>query len=350
MSKIRASSESIQRFVIEQVDAHPSDIARITAAKFKISRQAVGKHLQKMISGGALTLEGQTLSRFYSLPAITWQKSYSLATTLEEDLVWREDIAPLIGTPSANALGIWHYGFTEMLNNVIDHSAGTELSIALHKSAIATRLSIHDNGVGIFRKIQSVLDLLDERHAVLELAKGKLTTDPDRHTGEGIFFTSRMFDEFEILSGGIHFSHQPKSRQDWIQDAQEGSMGTRVSLKLDNKTSKTAKKVFDQFTSGDDYGFTKTVVPVRLAQYGEENLVSRSQAKRLLARVDKFKTVILDFMGVESIGQAFADEIFRVFAKQNSQVELLRINANSSVERMIRRALGTGTVTTIARP
>ena len=57
--------------------------------------------------------------------------------------------------------------------------------------------------MGIFKKIQKALDLLDERHAILELAKGKLTTDPKHHTGEGIFFTSRMFDEFTILSGGV---------------------------------------------------------------------------------------------------------------------------------------------------
>ena len=67
---------------------------------------------------------------------------------------------------------------------------------------------LHDNGVGIFKKIQTELRLLDERHAILELAKGKLTTDPKRHTGEGIFFSSRMFDQFDILSGGIFFTHK----------------------------------------------------------------------------------------------------------------------------------------------
>lgn len=46
-------------------------------------------------------------------------------------------------------------------------------------------------------------------------------------------------------------------------------------------------------------------------------LDSRSQAKRLLARVDKFKKVIFDFDDVEPIGQAFADEVFCVFAKQH---------------------------------
>ena len=55
----------------------------------------------------------------------------------------------------------------------------------------------------------------------------------------------------------------------------------------------------------DDYSFAKTVVPVRLAKIGDENLVSRSQAKRLLQRVDRFRCVVLDFDQVGSIGQAF---------------------------------------------
>jgi hypothetical protein len=109
-------------------------------------------------------------------------------------------------------------------------------------------------------------------------------------------------------------------------------------MKLNNHTARTTKKVFDQFTSDDDIGFTKTVVPVRLAQYGDDKLVSRSQAKRLLARVDRFKTVIFDFQGVDSIGQAFADEVFRVFALKHPEIELLTIKTNSAVKRMIHRA------------
>ncbi len=88
----------------------------------------------------------------------------------------------------------------------------------------------------------------------------------------------------------------------------------------------------------DDYGFTKTVVPVKLAQYGDEYLVSRSQAKRLLSRIDRFKTVLFDFHGVEAIGQSFADEIFRVFSEQHPNMQLLDIRANPEVEKMISRA------------
>ena len=109
-------------------------------------------------------------------------------------------------------------------------------------------------------------------------------------------------------------------------------------MRLNNHTARTTKKIFDQYTSEDEFGFTKTVVPVRLAQYGDDKLVSRSQAKRLLARVDRFKTVIFDFEGVDSIGQAFADEIFRVFNTKHPEIELIAIKTNSAVKRMISRA------------
>jgi STAS-like domain of unknown function (DUF4325) len=206
------------------------------------------------------------------------------------------------------------------------------------KTAIDTQIIISDDGEGIFKKIQSALQLHDEHHAVLELAKGKLTTDPDRHSGQGIFFTSRMFDEFVILSGNVYFSHELNKAEDWILERASPQLGTNVFMKFKNNTSRTSKQVFDSFSSGDDYAFTKTVVPVRLAQYGDEKLVSRSQAKRLLAGVDKFKVVVFDFSGVEAVGQAFADEVFRVFKKQHSEIQLMSLNAVHDVEQMISRA------------
>ncbi|MBW2164126.1 MAG: DUF4325 domain-containing protein, partial [Deltaproteobacteria bacterium] len=227
---------------------------------------------------------------------------------------------------------------TEMFNNAIDHSNGTVINIQLKKTATNTELALYDDGIGIFKKIQAELGLLDERHAILELAKGKLTTDPANHTGEGIFFTSRMFDDFEILSGGIYFSHKFDEKEDWILERDRFSSGTAVWMKINNHTARTTRKIFDKFTSDDDFGFTKTVVPVRLAQYGDDKLISRSQAKRLLVRIDRFKTVIFDFQSVDSIGQAFADEVFRVFALKHPEIELMAIKANSEVKRMIHRA------------
>ena len=109
-------------------------------------------------------------------------------------------------------------------------------------------------------------------------------------------------------------------------------------MALHNHTARTTKKVFDKFTSGEDYGFNTTVVPVNLMRYGDDNLVSRSQAKRLLMRIDRFKVVMLDFTGVASIGQAFADEVFRVFRLKHPNVELVPLHVSSEVKRMISRA------------
>ena len=354
MTRVRTRGEKIRRFITDHVEKHPRDIAKITAAEFDITRQAVNKHLMRLVDENALSTQGTTRNRTYHLtPQVEWKRNYKLVADLAEDVVWRDDVAPRLGQLPENVIEIWHYGFTEMFNNVIDHSEGTRVRIHLERNARSTEIVLSDNGVGIFVKIQKELGLLDERHAILELAKGKLTTDPKNHTGEGIFFTSRMFDDFNILSGGTYFSHKFGEDEDWILERGRFDSGTAVWMKINNHTSRTSKKVFDKFSSPEEYGFTKTVVPVLLAQYGDEKLVSRSQAKRLLAtvkqvsrsqakrllaRVDRFKTVIFDFEGVKAIGQAFADEIFRVFPQKHPGIELVPVKANSSVKRMIARA------------
>ena len=83
----------------------------------------------------------------------------------------------------------------------------------------------------------------------------------------------------------------------------------------------------------------RTHVPLRLAKYEGEQLVSQSQAKRLLARVDRFSEVMLDFDGVSTIGQAFADEIFRVYSKSHQDVEIVAINTAPEVQQMIDRVI-----------
>ena len=342
MSRVRARGEAIRNYLLQNVEENPAGVSGRAAKHFNITRQAVNKHLHRLAAEGALTVEGQTRNRVYKLiPISEWRRQYSISgEKLAEDLVWSEAIAAMVGKQPENVLDIWHYGFTEMFNNAIDHSQGTEVDVHIRRTAASTEMTVVDNGVGIFRKIQNELNLLDERQAILELSKGKLTTDPKRHTGEGIFFTSRMFDSFDILSGGVYFSHVFGKPEDWIMEVeQQRKQGTLVWMKLNNHTSRTVKRIFDQYSSKDgDFGFNKTVVPVRLAQYGNDKLISRSQAKRMLSRIDLFKVVLFDFVEVPTIGRAFADEIFRVFAGEHPDIELVPINANSEVRRMIARA------------
>ncbi len=339
MTRVRSRGEDIRRYILEKVEESPGDISRITAEKFGITRQAVNKHLQRLIQESALIESGNTRNRTYKLcPLLEWRKFYEIAPGLAEDVAWREDVQPVLGQMPDNVTNIWHYGFTEMFNNAIDHSEGTLITVEARKTAATTEMVIFDDGIGIFRKIRNSLGLLDDRHAILELSKGKLTTDPARHTGEGIFFSSRMFDSFDILSHGVFFSHQFGDDSDWILERERQIAGTGVWMKLHNHTARTTRKIFNQYTSGDDYGFNKTVVPVNLARYGDEQLISRSQAKRLLARVEVFKEVLFDFTNVSAIGQAFADEIFRVFKNTHPDITLYSMHANPEVRKMIERA------------
>jgi len=77
---------------------------------------------------------------------------------------------------------------------------------------------------------------------------------------------------------------------------------------------------------------------MKMACYSDEQLISRSQAKRLIARFDRFKTVFLDFDGIQEIGQAFADELFRVYAEEHPAVKLIPQNMTDQIERMWLRA------------
>jgi biotin operon repressor len=337
MTKLRKKTEEIRQFIVANVEKHPKDIANLTAKQFDITRQAVNKHIQTLVKEKALLVTGSTQSKHYSLqPLERWENSYPLDKSLEEHIVWENDISPRLGKLPENVMNIWQYGFTEMLNNAIDHSSGEKVTVRLLKTAAHSEIMIGDNGEGIFKKIQRILNLTDERQALLELAKGKLTTDPNNHSGEGIFFSSKVFDSFWIASGNLVFDH----RNDYVDSLDEvelSTKGTVVSMLLKNDSPRNITQIFDAFTD-EDYSFAKTIVPVRLAQYGYEKLISRSQAKRLLARIERFKIVVFDFEGVETIGQAFADEIFRVFSKQHPDVELHYVNACKEVEQMISRA------------
>lgn len=307
----------------------------------KISRQAATALLNRLVGNGALLAVDGTRPKRYKLRSYgVFEKFYQL-DGLEEHVVWAEDLLPIFQRyADHNALRIWEYGITEMINNAIDHSEGKAIRVRCTISAIEALCTIQDDGEGIFLRIKRLCDLVDERQAILELSKGKLTTDPSRHTGEGLFFTSRAMDWFLLESYGLFFNHAVSDgERNWLMESDDEVKGSLVMMDLMHNTERTLKGLFDQFAAPDSFSFNKTIVPVRLAKIGAESLVSRSQAHRLMSRVDKFEMVILDFDGVESIGQAFADEVFRVFPSQHPEVRVVYEKANDDVEFMIKRAI-----------
>lgn len=331
-------SQRIQTFIVQNIPRHPADIVALTMTQFKISRPAVHKHMTHLLKSKIIQKIGATRAARYQVLSGKKQK-IKIDTTLQEDKIYEKYIAPELLKLTENIQKICAYGFTEILNNVIDHSKASEVTVSLDLNEEIICISIHDNGIGVFKKIQKALSLSDIKESPLHLSKGKFTTDPAKHSGEGIFFTSRAFDEFSMISGDLKY-HCFAEDHDWLIETLETtpSLGTQVILKISKTSKKELILIFKEFTDSD-FSFSKTNVFVKLTKLKGEKYISRSQAKRLLLGLEKFKKVILDFHEVPTVGQAFVDEVFRVFKNTHPNIEIEYINANEDVLFMIQRGL-----------
>src|SRR5205814_2333035 len=104
-------------------------------------------------------------------------------------------------------------------------------------------VEIVDNGIGVFRRIRQELSLPDDLASIAELSKGKRTTSPERHSGEGIFFTSKAVDHFELASRGIRW-RVDNTRRDMAVGESTTQRGTRVRFDLDLSTDRSLPAVF----------------------------------------------------------------------------------------------------------
>lgn len=266
--------------------------------------------------------------------------SFKLNNILDEFHILKTYFSAKLQTLKSNILDICEYGLTEIINNAIDHSYGDNLTVELtfHQNNIL--LIIEDDGVGIFKRIAELLKAQDYQEAVLQLTKGKFTSDPYHHTGEGIFFTSRIFDEFKLIANGLCFTRvNYDNTNDWFLEHVVTKKGTMVHLTIDQNSTKNIKDIFLAFQDPDTMAFNKTEIIVALSKLGEERYISRSQAKKVIRNLEKFKHITLDFKNVKIVGQGFVDEIFRVFANNHKDITINYINANDDILFMINRSL-----------
>jgi hypothetical protein len=339
MPRTESQTAELRRFIIRRVRQHPGDIAAVAMAEFQFSREWVNRVLQQLIREGLLAKTGRTKGVQYALAETTHRRTFRL-TPESEHALWNRFVEPLLQAVPANVKDICFYGFSEMVNNVIDHAGVDTVALEVTLSAERIDLMVSDRGIGIFVKIKRALGLDSTRHAVFTLSKGKFTTDASRHTGEGVFFTSRAFDSFAILSSGLFFEHSRDSDAWLVEDRNdEHRPGTSVFMSIDPTSGCRLEDVFrGHNTRPDEVGFNKTTLVLSLAQYADGPLLSRSQAKRVLAGVYRFAEAVMDFTGVDTIGPAFADEIFRVYRRAHPEIEIVPIKMNEACTRMVRRA------------
>lgn len=333
------NSNKLGDFILKQVEYHKSSIVALVAREFGITRQRAYEYVIREVAKGNLIKIGKTRNTRYFLANGKYiEFNLKITPSLEEDRVFSQYIKPMILKYPENIQRIINYGFTEILNNVIDHSEGISVYIEVKIDDDKINIVIMDNGVGIFNKIQKALNLTSQTEAILHLSKGKFTTAPSNHTGEGIFFTSRIFNSFSISSSDMFYTFQ---NRDWFlsPEKQENfGKGTLIGMSVLLSSNITPKEIMDQYADAE-IGFHKTIVAVALSADPGDPHVSRSQAKRLMMGLEKFKIIVLDFKGVKSVGQAFVDEIFRVFKNQYPNIKIHCLNTNKDIDTMIKRGL-----------
>ncbi len=324
-------SNMINMYILEKIAGGSESLSTSVAEVFGISTNTVHSYLRKLQEQNIIV---KAKRGEYKL--VTNEFAYELNRSRgdldSEAYAFDKCFEQHIKNLPNNVYRIWEYAFSEMINNVVDHSQAEGLAILVDQNYLNTSVFIFDDGVGIFNKIRKHFSLSSLDEAICELFKGKLTTDSSNHSGEGIFFSSKMMDTFYIYSSGKIFTTTKYDNEKILNlDLDEDFSGTAVFMSLSNFSQKQAADVFDQYASVDG-GFTKTRIPLK--NIFDTAPISRSQAKRVCNRLDSFLEVEIDFDGLDWMGQGFAHQMFVVYQNAHPDIKLIPTNMSENVQKM----------------
>jgi anti-sigma regulatory factor (Ser/Thr protein kinase) len=326
------TAEQVRRLVDRRGQVQNRDVARA----LRVSAATAHRLLQALLVGGVLERHGKGRAAAYRLR--TLRRRYRL-DGLDEHRVWEEMLADIgrIRPLDADASRSLAYAASEIVNNAIDHSRGRAVEVRVtFEPDGATVFVVQDDGVGVFRRLREDFGLATPQHAIVELEKGKLTSDPTRHSGEGLFFSSKAVTRFRLESDGVAWIVDNTVRDSGMGPT-DVRRGTCVRMEVVPGHVPRLEEVFATFTDPESLRFDRTRSTIKLAAVGRV-LVSRSEARRLISRLTDFRRVTLDFSGVDVVGQGFCDEVFRVFARAHPDVTLDPVGMNDTVAFMVARA------------
>ena len=310
------------------------DLPGALATRLDISRRRASGLLRKLVAMQWLQLEGTARRPRYSPGALRQVvQRYALAG-LQEDQPWRQDFAPFFTLPPTVQRMAQH-AFTELLNNAIDHSGGTQVTVSMRQTPLQLQLLVSDDGCGLFERVAQRFAIADPQLAMLELSKGKLTSAPDRHSGHGLFFSARLADVFDIHANAAAFQRRGWEPRTWRTGRPAARQGTSIYLAIQLDTTRTLDAVLRTHSEDGSYQFDRTEVPLHLLGGAARSLASRADARRVVARLGAFRRAELNFDGVDDIGHGFADELFRVFQRDNPQLLLVPVGMNRGVQAMV---------------
>jgi anti-sigma regulatory factor (Ser/Thr protein kinase) len=325
----------LTRWITEAALQHPADLPRYLARCLGIGQKRAESVAAELAAAQWLEVDDtQSPRQWRPGPLRQVVKRYRLKG-LMEDLPWRRDFAPCFTLPAA-VHAMAQHGFTELLNNAIDHSGGSTVSVSMRQTPLHFQLLVSDNGCGLFERLAKRFDLSDPHLALLELCKGKLTSAPELHTGYGLFYTAQLADVFAIHANGWAFQRHEWERVQWRTRRQsEQAPGTSLFMGLALDTQRQLDEVLRaQSADGKGYGFARTTVPLHLLA-NQGSLASRAEAKRALARLPLFSRAVIDFAGVQDISPCFADEMFRIFRRDHPETRLVPVGMTPQIMQMV---------------
>ncbi len=329
-------SKEIKEYILKNVAKNSSGIIKSAVETFSTTPTTIQRHMAALIKKDLIVKSGNTRNtKYYLREDYNRQKSYSIANNIAEDIIFKDFKDIFIRFPK-NIYDVCYFGTTEMLNNAIEHSKGSRIILETRYSEPILTIIVKDDGIGVFKTICDYLQIADMREGILHLSKGKITRDPINHTGQGIFFTSRMFDTFTISANEYVYT-KDNHIQDWTFVKRYGAKGTEILMTINVNSKVTCKQVFSAY-EGEDFAFDKTEILVHLSDFKDDTFISRSQAKRILLGLEKFSLITFDFKKIEFIGQGFVDEIFRIFNNNYPEIKIQYINASDAVRFMIERS------------
>jgi len=331
----RLNLNALTHWITAAAIRHPQQLDIELATRSGVSLRTARRALVRLTELNWLANDGPARRPRYR-PGLLRQvvQRYALAG-LEEDMPWVNDFAPFFALPPAVNRMVQH-SFCELLNNAIDHSGGTHVTVSLRQTAEHAQLLVSDNGRGLFHNIAESFAIDSPAQAMLELSKGKLTSQPQRHSGHGLFFTSRLAEVFDLHANESAFQKRAWEGQGWRLQRALKHEGTSVYASFALDTARTLEAVRRAHSvDGAGLGLDRTVVPLRVITSPVTGLESRAQARRVAARMNEFRRVELDFAGVADIGHAFADELLRVQAGQSPCAELIPVNMSPAVAAMV---------------
>jgi anti-sigma regulatory factor (Ser/Thr protein kinase) len=328
----RPTLASATTWITAAAIAHGGDLIAHVMQRLDISRRRTRRLLDQLVAAGWLAAEGgRRQPRYRPGPMRQVVRRYAL-DGLAEDRPWSQDFAPCFAL-SPNVARLAQHAFTELVNNAIDHSGGTGVTVSVRQTGMHLQMLVSDDGCGIFQRIEQAWQIDDPRLAMLELGKGKLTTQPARHLGQGLFYVARAADVFDLHANRHAFQRRP-GHSGWADVRPLERQGTSVYLAIALDSTRTLDEVLRSHAD-EGYGFDHTEVSLRLLTGSNTWLESRAQARRVTARLSAFRRAHLDFSGIDEIGPAFADELFRVYARAHPQVQLVPEAAAPRVAAMI---------------